>query len=150
MNDQRRGYLESKVNTASQAELHLLLLDGALRFGRDAEKGLLRGDELAANPPLVRTIDIVGELIASVGHSTDEVNVKLGRLYEFVLVQLSTAYAQADAKAMDNALTILEFQRDTWRLAVEKLAAEKKAAGPIVTPHLGAAAAISGSLALEA
>ncbi|MGL4512128.1 MAG: flagellar export chaperone FliS [Lacipirellulaceae bacterium] len=156
MTDQRRGYLESKVNTASQAELHLMLLEGALRFGRDAEKGLLRADEVAANPPLARTIDILGELIASVRHSDDEVNVKLGKLYEFVLVQVTKAYAQGDHKPMGDALVILEFQRDTWRMAVAKSNAEKAPGagkgllGPVVTPHLGIAQAAAGSFALEA
>ncbi|WP_197526133.1 flagellar export chaperone FliS [Botrimarina colliarenosi] len=152
MTDKNREYLEARIQTASSAQLHLMLLDGAMRFGREAEKGVLRGDDLAYQATLLRTMDIVEELLAGVRHSTDDLNEKLAQLYTFVYARLTSVYVNGDKKMMVEALQILEFQRDTWRQAVEKLAteakiemaAEKAPSAPKVPapkPHLGAAPA---------
>ncbi|TWT88212.1 Flagellar protein FliS [Pseudobythopirellula maris] len=146
-----RDYLESKVNTASPPQLHLMLIEGALRFGRQAEKALLREDEQEAHTPLVKTIDIVCEMVAAVRHSDSEINQKLTRLYEFVLTRLTMVYTQSDHKLMGEALKILEFERETWKQAAELAAtaiegeaptekpAEEKSRAPVVAPHLGQA-----------
>ncbi len=145
-NDKNREYLEARVQTANSAQLHLMLLDGALRFGREAEKGVLRGEELAYQAPLLRTLDIVEELLVGVRHSTDELNEKLANLYTFVYMRLMSVYVNADKAMMAEALRVLEFQRETWRQAVEKLATGADADAPAAPvakkipapkPHLG-------------
>lgn len=164
--DKNREYLEARIQTANSAQLHLMLLDGALRFGREAEKGVLRGEELAYQAPLLRTLDIVEELLVGVRHSTDDLNEKLANLYTFVYMRLMSVYVNADKAMMAEALRVLEFQRETWRQAVEKLAtgaeadapaapvapAVKKAPSP--KPHLGGGNAIAdipvGGLSFEA
>ncbi|MEN0110897.1 MAG: flagellar export chaperone FliS [Planctomycetota bacterium] len=158
---QSREYLEAKVQTANPAQLHLMLLDGALKFGREAEKGVLRGEEHAFQPPLMRTMDIVEELLASVRHSTDEINEKLAQLYTFVYARLTSVYVNGDRDLMGEALRVLEFQRETWRQAVEHALADEKPAAGATTPaakaqspkpHLGGAPAMTpnGRLSLEA
>lgn len=160
MTDQTREYLEAKVQTANSAQLHLMLLEGALRFGRDAEKGILRKDEAAFHPPLMRAMDIVGELLAGVRHEATDLNAKLAQLYAFIYARLTSAYVNADKRMIAEALQILEVERETWRLAVEKLgtepASEAPAAQPKVSapkPHLGGGMtsdAPTGGLSLEA
>jgi len=150
MSSQRsRDYLAARVETANSAQLHLMLIDGALRFGREAEKGVLRGDEVAYQPPLLRTLDVVGELLAGVRHAQTDLNAKLAQLYAFVYARLTSAYVNGDKTAMAEALQVLQVEQETWRLAVEKLASEgaqeadaaetpaprKKAPAP--KPHLG-------------
>lgn len=166
-NDKNREYLEARVQTANSAQLHLMLLDGALRFGREAEKGVLRGEELAYQAPLLRTLDIVEELLVGVRHSTDELNEKLANLYTFVYMRLMSVYVNADKAMMAEALRVLEFQRETWRQAVDKLATETKAdtkaeapAAPLAKkvpapkPHLGGGSVTAdipvGGLSFEA
>ena len=63
---QHSTYLESKVLTASPQRLHLMLIEGAIRFGRQAEESLRKGERAAAATPLLHMIDIVGELLAAV------------------------------------------------------------------------------------
>lgn len=121
MTDQQREYLEAKVQTANSAQLHLMLIDGALRFGREAEKGILRGEELAFQPPLMRAMEIVGELLAGVRHETTDLNAKLSQLYAFIYARLTSAYVNADKTMIAEALQILEIERETWRQAVEQL-----------------------------
>lgn len=162
MTDQQREYLEARIQTANSAQLHLMLLDGALRFGREAEKGVLRGEELAYHGPLMRAMDIVGELLAGVRHEATDLNAKLAQLYAFVYARLASVYVNGDKKMMAEALQILEVERETWRLAVEKLATEAPAEEskvasrkkvPAPKPHLGADTAnttVSQGLSLEA
>lgn len=148
----RRDYLAAKVNTANSAQLHLMLIEGALRFLDQADKALVREEEVAANAALVRVMEIVEELLVGVRHSEDEINVKLGQLYQFVFTQISLAYVNADRVLIDDARTVLEFQRDTWRQACELVAkdagkpAAKAPAGPIPapTPHFDSAPAPTG------
>lgn len=146
MTDQTREYLEAKVQTANSAQLHLMLLDGALRFGREAEKGILRKDEVAYQPPLMRAMDIVGELLAGVRHETTDLNAKLAQLYAFTYARLTSAYVNADKRMIAEALQVLEVERETWRQAVAKLGTETDAdapakpaqkRAPALKPHLG-------------
>ena len=41
---QKSSYLESKVLTAPPHRLHLMLIEGAIRFGRQADEALQRGE----------------------------------------------------------------------------------------------------------
>lgn len=160
MAGQNREYLQARVQTANSAQLHLMLLDGALRFGREAEKAVLRGDELAAQPLLLRTMEIVEELLVGVRGGETELNEKLAQLYQFSHRRLTSVYVNLDQPMMAEALRVLEFQRETWRQACEKLATEarddattgKAALGkaPAPKPHLGATAAPVDGLTLEA
>ena len=45
---QHSTYLESKVLTAPPQRLHLMLIEGAIRFGRQAEELLRKGERAAA------------------------------------------------------------------------------------------------------
>ena len=141
-------YLAAKVQTASPAQLHLMLIEGALRFLDQAEKAMIREEEVAANAALVRVMEIVEELLAGVRHSEDDINTKLASLYQFVFTQVSLAYVNADRAVVADARRILEFQRETWRQACELIAQEKSDAPAkpmaVPTPHLDSAPASQG------
>jgi flagellar protein FliS len=117
---QHSTYLESKVLTAPPQRLHLMLLEGALRFGRQAEEALQRGDQTGAAGPLLRVIDIVGELLAGVRQGKLDVNKKLADLYWFLFRRVTEAKIHADAAALAEALRLLEYERETWQLVCEK------------------------------
>lgn len=154
----QREYLEAKVQTASAPQLHLMLIDGALRFGREAEKALIREDEEAALPLLQRTMKIVAELLAGVKKGESEVNQKLVQLYQFVYARLTSVYANQDHKLMADALQILEFEQQTWRLACEKVLQDQSTQGNTKAPkqkkppmpHLGKTGAPQSGLSIEA
>ena len=63
---QHSSYVESKVLTAPPQRLHLMLIEGAIRFGRQAEESLRLGNHAASANPMLRVIDILGELLAGV------------------------------------------------------------------------------------
>lgn len=133
---QHSSYLESKVLTAAPQRLHLMLIEGAIRFGRQAEAALQRGDNAAAAAPLVRVIDIVGEMLAGVREKKSDLNKNLTDLYWFLFRRVSEAKINADAVALAEALRLLEYERQTWQLLCEKLGGTggSTAAGP-PRPH---------------
>jgi flagellar protein FliS len=126
MATQHDHYLESKVLTAPPNRLHLMLIEGAIRFGRQAEELLRRGDTPGAATPLMRVIDIVGEMLAGVREQKSEINRKLTSLYWFVFRRVSEAKIHADAEKLAEALRLLEYERQTWAAVCDKFTSSSR------------------------
>lgn len=122
------AYLESKVLTATPQRLHLMLIEGAIRFGRQADEAFRRGESIAAAGPLLRVIDIVGEMLAGVRENKTELNRRLTDVYWFLFRRVSEAKINSDAAALAEALQILEYERHTWQLVCEKFGVNGTAA----------------------
>jgi len=114
-------YLKSAVMTATPEKLQLMLYDGAIRFGRQARDALTARNFETSCEKLLRAQQIVTAMEDGLRH---EVNAQLCRqmaeLYQFVYGRLVAANIQHDVTALDEALQILEHQRETWRLLIEK------------------------------
>ncbi|MCC7473814.1 MAG: flagellar protein FliS [Pirellulales bacterium] len=124
-------YLESKVLTAPPQRLHLMLIDGAIRFGRQAEEHLKRGERVAAATPLLRVVDILGELLASVRENKGTLNEQIAELYLFLFRRVSEAKVNEDLATLGEVLQLLEYERQTWQMICEKLGTEAPNAAPI-------------------
>lgn len=129
---QHSTYLESKVLTAPPQRLQLMLIEGALRFGRQAEESLRSGNRVAASAALLRAIDIVGELLAVARSQKSDLNKKVSDLYWFIFRRVSEAKINADLMALGEALRLLEFERETWQIVCEQLGGEQPGT---TTPH---------------
>jgi flagellar protein FliS len=115
-------YLDARVMTASQPELQLMLLDGALRFGRQAQALWDVTEQRAEWERLLdRTFDIVEELVRSAVLGGGEASKRLEEEYAFAFRQLARARLGRDAAALEAALNLLSFHRETWKLACDKL-----------------------------
>jgi flagellar secretion chaperone FliS len=145
-----KQYLESRVQAASAPQLHLMLIEGAIRFCRQAEFEFKANNEQNANQALLRSLDIISELLAGVRHDESQLNQKLAGLYQYLFYTLTSAYVNADTEKLADVLRILEFERETWQLAVAKVRDEQRPATPIVAPHLAGGASLTGGVSLEA
>jgi flagellar protein FliS len=129
------AYLRTKVLGAKPEELRLMLLDGALRFAGQARAGLAAKDYEQSFNGFSQCRDIVMELMTSVRTDLDpELGERVRSLYAFMYSELVEASFERDADRLDKIVELLEFERETWRLACEKLAAERAA-----DPTLGSA-----------
>ena len=135
---QHSQYLESKVLAAPPHRLHLMLIEGAIRFGRQAEAALGRDEQAAAAAALLRVIDIVGEMLAGVRQQKTDVNQQLANLYWFLFRRVTEAKINADAAALAEALRLLEYERQTWQLVCEKLSDTSGASGRTASISLDA------------
>lgn len=123
---QQNSYLESKVLTASPQQLHLMLIEGAIRFGRHSRVQLEQGNIVAADEPLERMLDIVEELLVGVRGKKSEINIKLAELYLFVFRRLAETKLEGDVAKLNEALGVLEYERETWQMACEQAEAEQQ------------------------
>ena len=118
-------YLKTKVMTASPTELRLMLLDGAVKFLQQGAKGLADGDHEAAYNGITRCQDIVLELMNALNPDVDPgLCDRLSSLYTFMYTELVKACSEHNQEKADGVLKLLEYERETWRQLMEKLAAE--------------------------
>ncbi len=121
-------YLRTKVLTATPEQLQLMLYDGALRFGQQARAALDNKRYEESYTLIVRVQKIVLELMSTLKHEVaPDLCAKLASLYNFVYRRLVDANVTHEVKALDEALEILQYQRETWALLMQEL--QKKKAG---------------------
>lgn len=136
-------YLDGRVQTASQPELQLILLDGALRFGRQAEQLWNEPEQRAeCDHLLTRTNDIVESLIQGLVITESEISRRLADEYAFAFRQIALAQLNHDSAPLAAALHLLQFERETWQLACDQLKS-------IPVPAVPMPAFASGSLSLQ-
>jgi flagellar secretion chaperone FliS len=126
----QNAYLRTMISTASPAELRLLLFDGAIRFAEQARAGLEQKNYEQLHNGVTRCQDIVMELINSLRpeHDTNLCD-KLSALYVFIYTRLMNAASRREIEALDEALELLRYERETWVMVLKKLAGENQRAG---------------------
>lgn len=144
MEQTTNAYLRTRVMSASPEELRLMLLDGAIKFAHQAREGLnTKNFELSFNG-FSQAREIVMELINGIRDDAEpELANKVRGVLLFLYRELMEASFQKSVTKVDNVIRILEYERETWVLAMEKIAGErgKKPAGreasgtPAPTPN---------------
>jgi flagellar protein FliS len=150
---QNTQYLASKVLTAPPHRLHLMLIEGAIRYGRQAEAALRYGDRAAASEPLMRLIDVVGEMLAGVRETKTELNQQIADFYLFLFRTVAEAKVNDSVEKLSEALKLLEFERQTWQLVCDKLRVEPTTAArptqnsvAFATPHTSVSPLVGGTM----
>lgn len=126
-------YLKTKVLTATPEELRMMLYDGALKFCRQARAAVEGRKFEDSYHNLTRAQKIVLELSTSLKHDVDPTLCgKLSSLYTFIYRKLIDANMSRELGPLDEAIKLLEYERETWRMLMDKVAAEggSKAAAP--------------------
>lgn len=120
------AYLMNKVLSATPEELRLMLLDGAIRFVRQGREGLANKNYEASFNGFSQARNIVMELINSIRPEYNpELCSKVSGVYTFLYTQLIEAGHERNIAKIDKVIQLLEYERETWILLMEKLAAEK-------------------------
>lgn len=115
-------YLRTKIMTASPEELRLMLYEGAIRFCRQAREALPKGDFETSYNGLMRAQKIVLELSTSLNHKVQpELCDRLSALYTYIYRRLIDASTQRELAAVDEAIRLLEFEKETWQLLMKQL-----------------------------
>ena len=116
----RDCYLATQVMTATPQKLQLLLIDGAIRCGQRAKRMWQDGQDEAAGEALVRCQEIVGDLLASVASSTSDLARRMAAIYLYLFRTLTQAHLNHDPQKLDDALSVLEIEQETWREVCQK------------------------------
>lgn len=158
MDTSANKYLETKVLTASPAELRLMLLDGAIKFASQGRDGLAARNFEQMYNGFTRCRAILVELITSAKPEPNrDLYDKMCALYTFMITHLLEASTGKDVGKADRVVQLLEYERQTWALLMEKMAGEQRSpvAAPALAPSKGAAktaaayAPATASLSLE-
>ncbi len=122
-------YLKTKIMTASPEELRLMLYEGAIRFCLQSKEALVAKNYEQSYNGLMRAQKIVLELSTSLNHQVDpELCTRLGTLYTYIYRRLVDASLYRQIDPVDEALKLLEYEHQTWKLLMKKLAEDPEAA----------------------
>ena len=110
-----QAYQKTNVQTADQRQLILMLYDGLIRFLNKAEEKIEQRDIEAAHNYLIRSRDIVSELLSTLKPEKGGVVGKnLHRLYVYVFNRIVEANLLKDPEIITEVVRIMSTLREGW------------------------------------
>ena len=107
-------YQNSRILTASPAELTLMLYEGAIKFGNIAVMGMKQKDIEKAHVNLKKVQRIVAEFRATLDMKYP-VAQDFDRIYVYLERRMAEANITKDPEIMEEVVTHLRSMRDTWK-----------------------------------
>ena len=121
MQTARHNYLQAEVQTATPQKLRLMLIEAAIKNIHRVKKAWEDEKYESGFESLSLAQDIVAELLSSLNkESNPELSGKIASIYVFIFRCLSEGGMTHDQQKMDDALRVLNSERETWRLVCEK------------------------------
>ena len=114
LNNGYAAYANSKVLTASPAELTLMLYDGAIKFCNIAIVAVEKGDIEKAHNNITKVENIIGEFQATLDHKYP-VAKDFDNVYTYLHRRLVEANIKKDAEILKEVLGHFRTMRDTWK-----------------------------------
>lgn len=120
-------YQGVEASTAGPAQLVLLLFDGAVRFLRQGQLALARGDSAGFARSASRAHAIIDELDGSLNPEVGgELVENLHRLYDFMLRHLAKAMGERSRSHLEQVLTLLQPLREGFEGAAKAIRHERQ------------------------
>lgn len=132
----KNGYAQSsfqryravKIQTASPAQILIMLYDGAIRFALIARKKIDEKDYAAKGTYIGKVQAIISELMSSLDFSiAPELCAQLEQLYIYMMEQLTEANLKLDTQALDTVVRLLKTLREGWNEALTSLPSDPTA-----------------------
>jgi len=109
------AYERTHVQTADQRQLILMLYDGSIRFMRKGIARIDANDIEAAHNYLVRSRDILAELLATLKpEKAGEVGENLRRLYVYIFDRLVEANLTKNREMVAECVKLMSTLREGW------------------------------------
>ena len=116
--NQYAQYQNSKILTASPAELTLMLYEGAIKFCNIAIMAIEKKDVEKAHNNIMKAQRIIEEFRSTLDHKY-AVAEDFDRVYVYLLQRLLQANIKKDAEILEEVNTHLRSMRDTWKQVME-------------------------------
>lgn len=107
-------YNNSKILTASPAELTLMLYEGAIKFSNIAIMGIEQKDIEKAHINIIKVQKIIEEFRSTLDMKY-EVSKDFDRVYTYLLQRLLLANIKKDKEILEEVTEHLRSMRDTWK-----------------------------------
>ena len=118
-----KAYGTGKVETATPAELTLMLYEGAVKFCNIAVVALEKMDYEKTNTNIQKCRNIIVELTSTLD-TKYPVAEDFKRMYDYIFALLTEANMKKDMELLERALEELRGMRDVWKEVM------KRAKGP--------------------
>ncbi len=112
-------YQGTKVNTASPAELTLMLYEGAIKFCNIALLGFETNDFEKVNNNIIKAQNIITEFRATLDFKYETAK-DFDVVYEYINSLLVLANVKKDKKALEDALVQIRDMRDLWKEVMKR------------------------------
>lgn len=122
-----KTYQNSKVMTASPAELTLMLYDGAIKFANIALSAIENNDIEKAHNNIRKADAIIEELQCTLNHKYPVAD-DFDKVYSYLRDRLMWANIKKDKDILNECLEHLHTMRDTWVQVMKN----NKAGGTVV------------------
>lgn len=122
-NNAYNQYRTTSIQTASPGKLLLMLYDGLVLSLRQAEEAIKAEKPAEAHRFLVKSQDIIDELIISLNMDY-EISHNLLQLYDFWKDQLIQANIQKDVQMINIVKGLAGELRETWAAIIEPVQAD--------------------------
>jgi len=106
-------YLETTVQTATPAQLLIMLYDGAIRFSRQGIEALKQNKYEEANRCLVRVQDIIQEFVITLDRNAP-MSDSLLQLYEYFIHRLIEGNVKKQSEPIEEVMGYLIDLKETW------------------------------------
>lgn len=120
-------YQNSKILTASPAELTLMLYEGAIKFGNIAIEAIENKEIEKAHNNIIRVQKIIDEFRATLNRKYP-VAEEFDKIYRYLLRRLLEANATKDEEIMKEVVGHLRSMRDNWKEVMKKVKEEREGA----------------------
>ncbi len=115
-------YLETQVMTAPGPQLHLMVVDGSIRFARQGKLALQEKDFELSHECLNRSREFLSEMISGLNPEVaPEMVGSLKQLFAYIYRELALADINHQPEHIDNAIQVLEKHRAAWVELIEQL-----------------------------
>lgn len=113
-NNPYAAYQKSRIETASPAELTLMLYDGAIKFCNMALMAMDEGNVEKRHINIVKTENILEEFLSTLNYKY-EVAKDFERVYKYIYDLLTEANIKGEREYLEQALEHLRGMRETWK-----------------------------------
>ena len=118
------AYTNSKVLTASPAELTLMLYEGAIKFCNIAIVSIEKEDVQTAHNQIMKAQKVVQELQATLDMKYP-VAEDFNKVYNYLISRLMEANLEKNVEILEEVLKHMRTMRDTWKEVMQINAANK-------------------------
>ncbi|NHN33893.1 flagellar export chaperone FliS [Paenibacillus agricola] len=112
-NLQVNKYLENAIQTASPAQLLIMLCDGAMRFCKLAILAIQKQDYIEANTQIGKVQDIINEFVITLDTNAP-VAEGLLKLYDYFLFRLVQANTKKEVEPIEEVIQYFVELKETW------------------------------------
>ncbi len=127
-------YQIMQTQTADRGELVVMLYQGAIKFLTRASTAMRGGNLQDAHNNIIRSQDIVAELMSSLDLDVGEIAHNLFRVYEYMHYRLVEANLRKDPQIIDEVAGLLRELLPAWQSAAKEVrAGSLKSRGLAVT-----------------